>query len=392
MDWNILNLLSNIYFEEPNRLQFLSIVPVLFLFWLIAWGLRLYFRPPKTHGSKYPLVGSLKFWLAIVLMLPFVIGARAKPFTTKGNVLVKRGAAEVIFVVDYSSSMFLKDTGWARIDIARREVLKLLSMGILQEGDKASLFLLQVAGFPPRLYLTGDLSAFSNEVSRLGRPVTLRSSANYWGSDVSGTFEKLYMSIDRQDIFNESGVLDEPKQDWRPKFRKNRLVIVFTDGDFFNGQDASLAQANRLRLENALQELKTRGLRVYPVGIGTTNETKLTDILKDYEMHKDYDVALEKELAGKVSSLNPANLELLKSMTGGTGSFIIQNTSGDASGFIELAINNHRTASIEPGINQDKKDLWLFFLMTALTIFVSGLGRYYLVALSLIVLFWKLII
>ena len=153
MDW-IFELLSKVYFEQSVRLKFLSVVPVLFFLWLITWLLRFLFKPLRTYGSRYPLIGSLRLWLFLILALPFIIGAWAKPFVTGGNVIAVKGNAEVIFIVDHSVSMFLKDTGLARLDIARRELEKLVSRKIIKDGDRVSLFLLQAFGLPPRLYFT----------------------------------------------------------------------------------------------------------------------------------------------------------------------------------------------------------------------------------------------
>ena len=139
---------------------------------------------------------------------------------------------EVVFIVDSSASMLLKDTGWARIDLAVREINKLLVTEILKEGDRASCFILGLTGVIG-VPLTKDLNTFALEISKLGRPKTLEGNNIYWGSNAGSALTVLYTSLDRWDMFAEFKG-EEPK-DWQPKIRRNRLAIIFTDGDFGTG-------------------------------------------------------------------------------------------------------------------------------------------------------------
>lgn len=363
----ILSLLNNIRFAEPVRLQLLTVALALFIFNFIAWLVWLYRRPQRTYGSRYRLFGGFLAWSFLIAALALLIAAWARPFIRAGNLIVKRGNIEVIFIVDYSSSMLLKDTGLARIDIASRELMKLPAFEILRDGDRAALFVLGLKGVR-YLPLTNDLSNFVGEVSKLGLPTTLLGSNIHWGSDVGGTLERVYTSLDRQDAFPEFKGKDPPKG-WRPEIKQNRLVVFLGDGDYFNYNDEKEAKFevdDKKYFEAGLNEFRKRGLKIYPVGIGTQTGGKVIDILKDYKVGLEYDPKLEEDLKGQESRLNVYNLEYMRNATGAGNIFLMENTSADASGFLKTVIDGHRNISIEPGVNQEKEELWLYFTLAAL--------------------------
>ena len=202
MNWEVFRFWNNLYFAEPDKLQLLWVVAAMFLSGIIVWLFKLYNRPARTYGSRYPFLGTIKFLFALMLTLFLCIVAYAQPFLAKGSVVIKRGSVEVAFIVDYSASMFLKDTGRARIDIAGREIMKTVSGEIIKEGDRAAIFIFgKIAS--PRIFLTRDLSNFANEADKIGRPDTLLYNDLYWGSAVGTTFQRVYQSLDRQDMIAE---------------------------------------------------------------------------------------------------------------------------------------------------------------------------------------------
>ena len=363
-------------FLEPARLEFLWIVAVIFLAGFLLWLLELYRRPDRTAGSKFPFVGTMKFWFALIFVLALSVLAWARPFLPKNKVSVKRGAAEIIFVVDFSASMFLKDTGWARIDIAGKEITQAVLNGAIRKGDRAALLVFGKI-FSPRIPLTKDLDAFVNEAAKIGRPTNILTGDLYWGSVVSVALKRTYELLDRQDMFIELG---KESPDWKPKFRNDRLVIFFSDGDFFSYGKDEVDADSRMEMEleslkSVLREFKKRGLVVYTVGIGTRQGAPLTDILKDYENELTSATldSLREELKGQSSRLNLSNLEKLAQTTGGSA-FSLEHTGVSAGGFVKSAIDKHRSAFIEAAVEEEKQELWLYFVLAALALFAVGLA------------------
>ncbi|MEK7121311.1 MAG: VWA domain-containing protein, partial [Patescibacteria group bacterium] len=233
--WDDMLLLNwqNLHFAEPEKLQLLYVAAALFFISLISWLIKLFLRPKRTHGSRYPFLGTMKFWFSLSVVLPLCILAYARPFLAEKRVVFTRGNAEIVFIVDYSASMFLKDTGWARIDIAAREIMKSLSGGVIKEGDRAAILIFGKM-VSPRLFLTKDLSMLATEADKIGRPTILSGNDLFWGTAIATTFKRVREIMDRQDMFVE---LHKESKDWRPKPKHNRLVIIFSDGDFFNYGD-----------------------------------------------------------------------------------------------------------------------------------------------------------
>lgn len=364
---------QNIHFAEPEKLQLLYVAAALFFVTVVAWLIKLFLRPKRTHGSRYPFLGTMKFWLSLSVALSLSILAYALPFSSKGHTAFSRGNVEVVFIVDYSASFFLKDTGQSRIDIAAREIVKSLSGGIIKEGDRAAILIFGKM-VSPRLFLTRDLGALATEADKIGRPINLLNNDLFWGTAIATTLKRLNEVLDRQDMFAE---LHEESKNWRPKPKQNRIVIIFSDGDFFNysGEEGGRerAELEKNNLETELQELKKRNIPVYSVGIGTRSGAGLIDILRDYKKGAEYDPVLEEELRDQVSRLNTANLDHIATITGGR-SFFVENFRSDAGGFIRASVDKHRSTFVESAPGEEKEELWLYFLLVALLVFIAGMG------------------
>lgn len=372
--WNLITSLKNVRFEEPVKLQLLAAVLALFVINVFSWLLWLYRRPQKTFGSKYRLFGVYKLWFLLTAVLAILICAWAMPYVTQGNLVVKRGKVDVVFIVDSSASSLLQDTGLARIEIASREISKLTAHKILREGDSAALFLLGLGGIR-LLPMTSDLDSFSSEVSKIGIPSDLYSSGVYWDSNLGSTLKKVYTSLDRQDMFAEFK-RKEPKN-WVPKVRDNRIVVLLSDGDFFNYGDkrkedipnkspSKFEEEDRKFVARQIKEFKNRGLKIYPIGIGTRTGAPIISILENYKRIDEYDPVLEKDLEGQYSRLNASNLDYLRSATGAERLFLMESSNADASDFLRTVIDSHRSTTIESGMSLDREELWMHFVVAAL--------------------------
>lgn len=367
LDW------QNIHFLEPEKLQLLYVAAALFFISLAFWVLKFFLRPKRSHGSRYPFLGKMKFWLALSVTLSALIVAYARPFIPRGRVIVSRGSAEVVFVVDYSASMFLRDTGWPRIDIAANEITKSISGSILREGDRASILIFGKM-VSPMLPLTRDLGSLATEADKIGRPISLLSSDLFWGTAIATTFKRVHEILDRQDMIAE---FHKESENFRPRPRQNRLVILLSDGDFFNyiGDEDSreIIESEKKNLGLELQELKKRNIPVYSVGIGTGSGARLTDILDGYQPGTEYDPKLKEELTGQVSRLNMSNLDYISMITGGR-TFSVNDFRIDAGGFIRASVDRHRSVSVENIPGEEREELWLHFLLTGLVVFILGMA------------------
>ena len=340
-------------------------VPIALLllgFGVVVFVLRLALRPVKTHGSSYPLIGHIKFWFLAIVVLVAVAAAAARPYWVYGGRSFKRGDVDVAIVVDGSASMWVQDLGPSRLGLAVREALNLYTEEILTPGDRTALFVFGTTAVR-KAHLSSDADRFVDQLGRIAPPGTLTGDAFPWDSDIASAFEHVYQSIDNQDRF-ESG-----DDDWTPERRSDRLVLLFTDGDFFGSRE------QMSRLDTALSEFQRRGLTVYPIGIGSRAGTNLDDVLQEYVRGIDYDESLEADLDGIRTRLNTDGLGMLEQRTGGR-SFVVESSGVSSAPFLRTAVNSHRSISFQLIPAEDKQEVWQWVLAFAVVVFVVAVLIY----------------
>ena len=114
---------ESIEFANPEYLAIVPIAVLLLAFGLVVFALRLQLRPTRTEGSKYPFFGHIKFWFLAIIALALVSVAAARPFWVFGGSTFRRGDVDIVVAIDASASMWVKDLGPARLDLAVREAL-----------------------------------------------------------------------------------------------------------------------------------------------------------------------------------------------------------------------------------------------------------------------------
>jgi hypothetical protein len=346
-------------FANPEYLGLLPLALVLMLFGAGIFALRLRLRPVKTFGSTYPLIGHIKFWFLASLALAVLVVAAARPFWISGGSAFKRGNVEVVVIVDGSASMWARDLGPSRLEIAVREALALYTGQILTPGDRVALFVFGTTGVR-KAHLSSNAERFVDLVGRIAPPETLSGDAFPWDSDVASAFEHVYQSIDNQDRF-EAGL-----EDWAPARRSDRLALLFTDGDFV-GDNAQMA-----RLDAALVECQRRGLTVYPVGVGTRGGVALAAVLPDAVRGADRDATLEADLDGIRTRLDTAGLQLIAQRTGGRA-YVIDQAGTSAAPFLRNAVDSHRSISVQLIPTDDEQEVWQWLVILAVAIFVVAI-------------------
>ncbi len=363
MDELLAGFEHNVEFANP---EYLTVVPIAALLLLIGLGvlaIRLILRPARTHGSSYPLIGHLKFWLFLVATLAIVATAAARPFWVYGASSFKRGDIDIAVAIDVSASMWVQDLGTqSRLDLAIREVMNLYTQEILTPGDRAALFVFGTTAVR-KVHLSSNAERFIDQVGRVAPPKSLSGDAFPWDSDIAAAFEHIYSSIDNQDRF-ETG-----EEDWTPERRTDRLVILFTDGDYA-GDAAQIA-----RLDQALAEFRRRGLTVYPVGVGSQIGTNLNSVLANFVQGVDYDESLVSDLEGIRTSLDTDGLRMLEQRSGGR-SFVLDSPGISAAPFLRNAVDSHRSITFQLIPSDDKQEVWQLVLALAVVTFLVAVLFY----------------
>jgi Mg-chelatase subunit ChlD len=357
-------MMPDVVFETPQYLSVLPVAAALFMFWLAVYFFRLGSRPVRTHGSSYPVLGHIKFWVLITAVLALTAVAAARPFFAFGTSTFQRGSVDVVIAVDGSASMWLKDvTGRSRLEIAAREILGLHGQNILTPRDRLALFVFGSTAVR-KSHLSNDLGRFVDSVGRLRQPANLTGDAFPWSTDIASALEHVYHSIDNQDR-SETG-----ENDWTPSHRTDRLLLLFTDGDF------TVEPEQRAGLEQALAECRRRGLTIYPIGIGSRMGREISEVLRDYQRGRDYDDILATELEEEPRSrLVTEWLTLMEQRTGGR-TFVIENASTTATGFLRKAVEGHRGISFQLIREESRQEVWQYVMALAILVFAVAVLFY----------------
>lgn len=370
---------ENIFFAEPAFLKLLWPLAALFVLWLAVVIIRRINRPALTYASKAPLIGRIKLWgLFIIPAGALMVLALAKPSVSNGSLSLSQGDIEVIIVVDRSISMRANDVRPSRLDIARREALYVESL--LKEGDKSALFVFGRESHR-KIYLSKRLDNTFERIGFIFFPPTLDGDGLIWDSNFAVMLEDIYQSLDRQDakMENYSG------KNYKPQKRSNRIVLLFSDGeDQFrkekpaNAEEEISKEKYVKRLNSALVEFKRRGLKIYPVGIGTRTGAQWLSLLEGYDNPSDYNVGLIEEWKGRVTRIDKENLLFLSRSTGVNpvnDIWAIENGTTTVHEYLAEAINSNRriAAEFSAVTEESNQGLWQYLLVIALAILALGM-------------------
>src|SRR3989338_1689410 len=377
---------SNLTFQDPGYLYGFVLWAVLFFLWIVFTISKIKNRPEKTHGSVYPLIGKIKLWGLFALpALSLMILALAKPHIGKDGLGFSQGSVEIVVVVDRSISGRGNDVHESRLEIAKREALRIENF--VNAGDKLALF---VFGSESNLktYLTESHNSVFQAIGRIAYPKSLKSDGLVWDSDFAAMLTKIYQSLDHQD---SEGV----KGKFVPKKRTNRIVILFTDGeDQFRKSKPSTEEEKQektdynKRLTNALSEFKRRGLKIYPVGIGTEKGVSWVSLLRGYKPEEDYpkyltdpaDRSLALSWIGKTSRLDKENLLFLARTTGVDPVGNIWTVERDST-TVRIYLNSVINANRDPlpsftNTGNNEQPLWQYLLLLGMVFIGCGILTY----------------
>ena len=225
-------------FYEPEWLQLLWFILILGLLYRFAFSrkrkfLQAFGHPESTrqmmpsHDARAPLWKALWFMVGFT----FLSLALAQPQWGQEKKQLKRKGIDLVFVVDTSLSMLAQDVKPSRIEKA-----KFLMKSFLKhiEGDRVGIVTFAGSGFL-QSPLTLDYSAFSLFANSI--------QVGYIPDAGTNLSDGIQMAIQS---------LPKDKQ-------KYQAIIVLSDGEAMEG-----------RIEDAIQLAKKIGVRIYTIGLGST--------------------------------------------------------------------------------------------------------------------------
>lgn len=250
-------LFSSIQFLTPGFLWLLVIPSILLVGWI--WQLykrrvaiRLYTQTRIVPmRERYPFAGELSFWLCVILALTLVIVALTRPQALVHT--VRSAGIDFVILQDGSTSMRVEDVvpdRWRRSTAWLRTFAETLSWR--NERVALALFAYRPA---PQVRLTRDPNAFFFFLDHLGAepPFRLEDDTS-WDTNIG---EGMYWGIKMID-------LDEELYGER---RSAKAFVIVSDGQDWSGE-----------IEKSLELARSRGVRVYVVGVGTTAGGLIPDL------------------------------------------------------------------------------------------------------------------
>jgi Ca-activated chloride channel family protein len=231
---------------DPQALWLLALLPlgIAGLWWSAARRKRSTEMFGKSTTVERLIAGRAQWWRAArALLMTFglalaIIALAGPQYGSRTQVLRKRGI-DIVIALDFSKSMLAQDVHPSRIKRAKAELERLLTE---LDGDRIGLvaFAGEAMAFP----MTVDYSAIRLFLRDLG-PMDM---------PVGGTAIAKALIAARRLIESSS----PPRGDENGAPPRSRVVILLTDGEDHEGDPIAAAE-----------ELKSSGIKVYAVGIGS---------------------------------------------------------------------------------------------------------------------------
>jgi Ca-activated chloride channel family protein len=296
-------------FLWPDFLLLLGLIPLIIT--LYIWILQRRCRFAVRYSSltlvqeailaPSPLRRHLPFLLLIVALTSLVIAA-ARPVTVES---ILAGRTTIILTLDISTSMCMRDILPNRLEVARAAALSFVQYPVLgtQVGVVAFAGFAELAQEP-----TTDLNRLENTIVNLTTTTgTAIGSAIFRSLDaIAEVDERVAPS---EEIDRPSGTSLELRP--QPKSSKGdyvpHIIVLLTDGASNTGPPPL----------HAAQQAAARGVRIYPIGFGTTKNA-IMDCWNIADNSLSADPGFESQTGGGFGSVpDEATLKQIADMTGG---------------------------------------------------------------------------
>ncbi|MBI3274346.1 MAG: hypothetical protein HYZ69_04345, partial [Candidatus Colwellbacteria bacterium] len=130
-----------------------------------------------------------------------------------------------------------------------------------------------------------------------------------------------------------------------------------------------------------LAEYKKRGLKIYPVGVGTARGVKWLSLLRGYKKGTDYpeSIELDQNWRSQVSRLDKANLLGIANSTGvqlGGYDWTVESYQDRAQNYLERVIDSNRRPLAEFTEGENDQNLWQYCLLISVAFLFLGFATY----------------
>ena len=275
----------------------------------------------NRHGSAIPkfILRSVFFGLIIIALLGPSFGNDSKEIKSVGK--------DIMIAVDLSQSMNAIDIQPSRLEKVKYELNNIIEQF---NSDRIGLIIFSSEAFI-QCPLTYDQSALGLFIETLNSRLVPRTGTDFGPA--------LSLALDKLDT-------DESTID-----AKAKIIILISDGEDFGDKTA-----------NVRTEIKDRGIKLFTLGVGTTQGSKI-NTANGYK----------KDQAGNevISKLNRKSLKELAARTGGKY-FEINQRQNDVSRLINT-INSVEGQLRDARMVDVSANKYIYFLLAALVLLIIDL-------------------
>ncbi|MEX0877826.1 MAG: vWA domain-containing protein [Candidatus Spechtbacterales bacterium] len=325
------------HFERPYALLLLILIPIALIVFRQSYrgdsSILKVLRVQGKHLSK----NYLKLATAWIFFLASLAIVAAGPYIPTHGAPDVSGTGDYVIVVDISASTAARSSP---VEKSIEEISKEIAMEIVESMPVARF---QVFGYT-RLAFT--LSSFTNNYEELKDTIenSLYINAIPWqGSDLA----------------NALGALHHQKTE-NPSYENVEYVILLSDGNLERASSVNNFKTTRASRE--LEKIRSSGLKVISVGIGSTDGWNIPL----YDEYGNFTGRFQTLREGKLftAQLNEKNLRQLSSATGGRY-FHYENTR-ELVDFLKSTLSESVAPSSEDGVNvANKQDVSTLFLLVS---------------------------
>jgi Ca-activated chloride channel family protein len=241
---------NSIRFATPEYLWLLIAPVVLTLAWV--WQLAARRRDAgrfRRHRrlpvrERFPIVGSLAFWLCLLLAIMCTVAALARP--TAALALVRTAGVDLVILQDGSASMRTADVAGNRWQRSMR-FLRVLGESLAWHDDRMAMALFaHIAA--PQVRLTNDPNTYFFFLDHLAQESPFRlEDDTTWDTNIELGLAWGMRLIERdQEVYGASP--------------NAKVFILVSDGQSWSGE-----------VEKSLKLARAKGFPVFVVGVGTSS-------------------------------------------------------------------------------------------------------------------------
>jgi Ca-activated chloride channel family protein len=334
--------LDTVRFAAPEYLWLLIAPGALLVGWV--WQLAARRRDARRFRQhrrlpvreRFPIFGSLVFWLCLILASACTIMALARP--TAAAALVRTAGVDLVVLQDGSASMRTEDAPGNRWQRSMR-FLRVLGESLAWKDDRMAMALFaHIAA--PQVRLTRDPNTFFFFLDHLAQESPFRlEDDTTWDTNIELGIAWGMRLIERdQELYGKSP--------------NAKTFVLVTDGQAWSGEVA-----------RSLKIARTNDVPVYVVGVGTTVGGFIPDVPRKPGDRSPVEPPIR-------SSLDRASLSMIASAGG--GEYLELDREGDRE-IANRIIDSARRRAGSRGLEVANEELYWRFLLLAAGLMSVGL-------------------